>query len=72
MKRGLSPWVRELGTLRSTKKLLRTVSAAVVWPARVSDPVTPRVVMRYDDNADGALKVIRAFPSLSVTTLGFQ
>ncbi len=46
MNRGLSPWVSELGTLRSTKKFLRTVSDAVVWPASVSAPVTPRAVIR--------------------------
>ena len=68
MNRGLSPWVSEPGTLRSTKKFLRTVKDAVVWPARVSAPVTPRAVMRYSDKADGALNVTRALPSLPVTT----
>ena len=38
MNRGLSPWVSAAGTLRSTKKFLRTVSVAVVWPASVSAP----------------------------------
>ena len=72
MNRGLSPWVSEPGTFRSTKKLLRTVSVAVVWPARVSAPVTPRAVIRYSERAVGALNVIRALPSLPVTTSGFQ
>ncbi len=58
----------DAGTLRSTKKLLRTVNDAVVWPAKVSAPVMPRAVMRYSDNADGALNVTRALPSLPVTT----
>ena len=44
MNRGLSPCVKAEGTLRSTKKSLRTVIAAVVWPTRVSEPVTPRAV----------------------------
>jgi len=72
MNRGLSPWVSELGILRSTKKFLRTVSDAVVWPTRVSDPVTPRAMIRYSESAEGALNVTRALPSLPVTTPGFQ
>src|SRR5208282_1149696 len=72
MNRGLSPWVSELGILSSTKKFLRTVSDEVVWPTRVSDPVTPRAMIRYSESAEGALNVTRALPPFPVTTPAVQ
>ena len=72
MKRGLSPCVNDAGALTSTKKSFRTVKLAVVWPTRVSAPVTPLAENSYSESAVGALNVTRALPSGSVTIDGFQ